>query len=221
MNPKAAVAIVFDEAENLVINSDMPIKSISTYGWWGSLTAPSVGSITTKSNAKLDKWGGLDIDAKVAGTIGSVKVASWLEGEWDCNVVKSIATLNTDDFYLTLHQKPNAKVPALGKMTVKEWFDWSQILSAGNIGTFTAGGMWHSTCFAGVTATSDVEGQGSTPDDVLDLPSANAANFGEQATIKSISIKGIQGRYSALLCQQQHRRRECSKRVYCFSRDLQ
>jgi hypothetical protein len=166
----------------------MPIKSISAMEWGGSLTAPSVGSITTKGNKKIGIPGGLYIDVDVDGVIGSVKVAEGIAGTWDCKSVKSVSALWADDFYLTLSQKPDAKILALGKMTVKEDFDWSQIISSGNIGTITAGVMWYSNIFAGVSDTSIKD---ENIDDVLDLPTADAANFNETATIKSIAIKGV------------------------------
>ena len=91
MNPKAAVTITFYEGDDLAINSEMPIKAISTTDWWGSLAAPSVGSITSKRNDKMWQDGDLGIDVNVPGVIKSVKVAGELAGTWDCNIVKSIA----------------------------------------------------------------------------------------------------------------------------------
>jgi hypothetical protein len=90
---------------------------------------------------------------------------------------------------LTLRQNPDPKIPALGKLTIKDDFAWSYIVSSGNIGTITLGEIRHSSCFAGVTTTRDIEGNGG-PDDVLDLPDPAAdINYGQPATIKSIAIK--------------------------------
>ena len=191
LNPKAAVTIIFNEADGLNINSNMPIKSISAFDWWGSLTAPSVGSITTKSNPKLDEYGYLAIDANVTGTIGSVKVADGISGSWDCCSVNSITASSTDDFYLTLRQIPNAKIPALGKLTIKNSFEWSRIVSSGNIGTVTAEKFDNSSCFAGVADACLVDV--NPADDVLDLPPVLGNTFNETATIKSFSVKGIKG----------------------------
>jgi hypothetical protein len=189
-NPKAAVTIVFDQGDFFDINSDMPIKSITAFDWGGTLTAPSVGSITTKSDYKLDKWGYLDIDANVTGTIGTVKVVDGIGGSWNCKSVKSITTYSTDDFYLTLSQEPNTKIPALGTLTVKEDFGWSWIVSAGNIGTVTVGSMTKSSCFAGVDPAYLVD---MDADYVIDLPPVLGDTFNQTATIKSIAIKGIKG----------------------------
>ena len=193
-NPKAAVAITFDEANDLNINSQMPIKSITATQWLGgSVNAPSLGSITTKGDKKRGIAGNLDIDVTVPGVINSVKVAGELAGTWDCHIVNSIAVTSTDDFDLTLSHTPDLKIPALGKLTVKEEFGWSQILSSGNIGTITVGEIIDSSCFAGVTTTSDTEGNGG-PDDVLDLPDPNTdIDYVYPATIKSIAVKGVKG----------------------------
>jgi hypothetical protein len=186
-SPKAAVTIAFDLAYNLKIDSDIPIKSITaTEMVNGSITAPSVGSITIKGDTKRYIWGDLDIDVTVSGVTGTVKVANALSGDWDCNTVKSITALETDDFYLALSRKPDPRILALGKLTVKGSFNYSQIISSGNIGTVTAGEFWYSNCYAGVAYLKDLN-----IDYVFDLPAANAANFSETATIKSIAIKGV------------------------------
>ena len=186
---KAAVTIAFDLAYNLKIDSDTPIRSITaTELVNGSISAPSVGSITIKGDEKRYIWGDLDIDVTVPGVTGTVKVANALSGDWDCNTVKSITALEADDFYLTLSRKPDHRILALGKLTIKESFNYSQIISSGNIGAVTAGEFWYSNCFAGVDYSSLKD---LNVDYVFDLPVANAANFSETATIKSIAIKGV------------------------------
>ena len=117
------------------------------------------------------------------GALGSVKVAGELSGVWDCNTVKSIATLDLDNFTLNLSRSPDSagKILALGKLTAKGYFAGSEIRSSGNIGTVTAGVMTDSSCFAGVA------------DSINGLPAAEAASFDEIATIKSIAVKGIKG----------------------------
>jgi hypothetical protein len=191
-NPKAAVTIVFDQTDGLNIDSNMPIKSISTMNWWsGSINAPSIGSITTISSKKPARWGDLDVDVKVGGVINSVKVAGDFSGEWDCNVIKSITAPWVGDFYLTLSKKPNPKIPALGSLTVKGSITNCQISSAGNIGTVTTGKMINSSCFAGVDSAYLVDV--NAHDEVLDLPPVLDDTFNETATIKSIAIKGIKG----------------------------
>jgi hypothetical protein len=160
----------------------MPIKSISATEWLGgSIYAPSVSGITTKGDKKRKIPGDLDVNVEVGNGIGTVKVAGELLGEWDCNTVKSITALDTNNFNLKLTQTPDTagKILALGSLTVKGHFYGSNIRSAGNIGKVTAGIMTDSICFAGVA-----EG-------ITGLPAAEAASFSETATIKSITIKGI------------------------------
>jgi hypothetical protein len=189
LDPKAAVAITFDESTNLNIASQMPIKSITASDWLGTLTAPSVGSITAKSNPKLDRHGYIDIDASIVGTVGNIKTV-YLAGSWNCKSVASITSGRADSFYLTLAQEPNVKVPALGKLTIPGYFSLSRIISAGNIGTFTVGKMISSSCFAGVADACLVD---LNADDVCDLPHVLGDTFNQTATIKSIAIKGVKG----------------------------
>jgi hypothetical protein len=178
-NLKAAVTIIFDQANDLAIDSKMPIQSISATEWLGgSLTAPSIGSITAKGDKKRIIIGDLDVNV-TSGTIQSIKVAGTLSGNWTCESVKSISAANIVETNLKLNQPPDAKILSLGKLTAKGWIDSSQILSQGNVGTVTAGAIIDSNCFAGVA-----EG-------ITGLPVAEAVNFPETATIKSFAIKGI------------------------------
>jgi hypothetical protein len=190
--PGAAVTMAFGAAENLTINSEMPVKSITTTDWWnGSLTAPSVGGITARGDKGRGMWGDLFIDVKT-GDIGTVKAAGEIGGTWNCKSVKSITCRDTDAFYLMLSQKSDPRKQALGKLSVKGCIDWSHVVSSGNIGTITAGEVWCSNFFAGVSDTCITKDDNT--DDVLDLPTADAANFPENATIKSIAVKGVKGR---------------------------
>lgn len=100
-----------------------------------------------------------------------------------------VSQAHIGDFYVTLSQQPDAKLLALGKLTVKNGFEYSRIISAGNIGTITAGKFWNSTCFAGVADSYLVDVNAA--DDVCDLPSILGDTFSQEATIKSIVIKGI------------------------------
>ena len=193
-NPKAGVTMKFDQVSDLTINSQMPIKSITAAEWLaGDINAPSVGSITAKGDKKRAILGDFDVDVTTGGVIGSVKVAGTLSGTWDCNIVKSITAAGIDGVDLTLSKQPDAKVPALGKLAIKNWITSSQIQSAGNIGTITTGGIADSICFAGVISTRDVD----AADGVLDLPDpALDINYDQPATIKSLSVKGIKSQSS-------------------------
>ena len=87
-NPEAAVTIVFDQANDLAINSQMPIQSISATEWLGgSINAPSVGSITIKGDTKREISGDLyDVnlilsqlpDVKIMA-LGSLTVNGWID----------------------------------------------------------------------------------------------------------------------------------------------
>ncbi len=189
-NPKAAAAITFGVGEKLNINSAMPIKSIATTEWYGSLTAPSVGSITTKSNPEMDRWGTLNIDANVSGDIGSISVTDWLEGTWKCQSVKNIKAPGTYGFDLILTQKPALDKSALGKLTVRYFCVNSRVISAGDISSIALGSMINSNCFAGVSSLSDIQGNGGVPDGVLDLPDLSTTTF-NGAVIKNVKITGI------------------------------
>ncbi|MGD0552784.1 MAG: C10 family peptidase [Sedimentisphaerales bacterium] len=188
LNSNAAVTIVFDQTSNLVINSQMPIKSISATEWrGGSIDAPSIGSITTTGDKKRVIPGDLDVNV-TSGTIQSIKAAGTLSGNWTCNSVKGISATDIVETNLTLNQPPDAKILALGSLIAKDDIDSSQILAQGNIGTVTAGAMKNSVCFAGVNSAYLVD---VNADGVLDLPVADSNTFSKKATIKSIAIKGI------------------------------
>jgi hypothetical protein len=190
LNPKAATMTWFDVVNDLVINSRMPIKTITTTDWiGGEVNAPSLGRITIRGDKKRAIAGDLDVNVMLAGSINRVMVAGTLSGRWSCNTIKSITGANIVEANLVLSQQPNAKISALGKLTAKGWIDSSQIQSRGNIGTVTAGAMYDSICFAGVTTTNDLNADG-----VLDLPDpATDINDVNLPTIKKISINGIKG----------------------------
>jgi hypothetical protein len=183
---KAGAKMKFNQVSGLTVNSQTPIKSVSAAKWaGGSIVAPSIGSIMVKGNKKQGIPGDLDVDITADGTINNLRVAGTLSGSLDCEIVKSITAANIDTAELNVSKGPDAKAAALGRLTVKNWVTSSRILSAGNIGTISAGGVVNSNCFAGVTDTND-----GNADDVLDLPAADA-NFVETATIKSIRIKSL------------------------------
>ncbi|MGB7580836.1 MAG: hypothetical protein WBL85_00110 [Sedimentisphaerales bacterium] len=174
-NPKATISLSFDRVADLTINSQMPVKAISATEWLGgAIDAPSIASITAKGN--------LDVNVTIDSAVGSIKTAGTLSGEWNCNTIKSVSALNITSATLALDQAPNAKVLALGTLTVKSYITDSQIISDGNIGTINAGAMINSVCFAGIK------------DGVTGLPDPNAdINYAPPASIKSITVKGIKG----------------------------
>ncbi|MBN1393011.1 MAG: hypothetical protein JW947_09445, partial [Sedimentisphaerales bacterium] len=192
-NPKASVLMKFDEVSQLTINCDMPIKSITASNWiGGAINAPSLGSITTTGSKKQKLPGDLLVDADVGGAVKTVKVVGTLAGIWECDSIKSLTAANIDELSLTLNQQPDKKILALGSLTTKGWIEDSQIISAGNIGTVTAGAIEDLSCFAGDIDTSDV----NAFDGVLDLPDPNTDINGDPASIKSFNVKGIKGQSS-------------------------
>lgn len=190
-NPKAGTTAGFDLVSDLVINSQTPIKTITATDWTGGeVNAPSLGSITIKGDKKRTIAGDLDVNVVLTGSINNVTVAGTLSGRWSCVAIKSITGANIVEANLVLSQPPAAKISALGKLTTKGWIDSSQIQSRGSIGTVTAGGIYNSVCFAGVTDTNDLNMDG-----VLDLPNP-ATDFNDVNNlpiINKISINGIKG----------------------------
>jgi hypothetical protein len=182
-----AATMVFNVVNDLDIDSQMPIKSITASDWiGGSINAPSIASITSKNDLDVN-------DVNVDETIGTIKVADSLSGSWQCKSIKSITTLDMNDAEFVLTQAPVGRTLALGTLTVKGYTDWSRILSTGNIGTVTFGVMENSVCFAGVIKTRDVN-DANQADGVLDLPNPSAdINYSMPAAINSIKINGIKG----------------------------
>ena len=150
-NAKAAVSLGFDRVADLAITSGMPIKAISATEWLGgAIDAPSIVSITTKGNRRRGIAGDLDVNTIIGTSVGSIRTAGTLSGEWNCNNIKSISALNITSATFVLDQEPNAKVLALRGLTAKRHITDSQIISDGNIGTINAGAMINSLCFAGI-----------------------------------------------------------------------
>jgi N-acetylneuraminic acid mutarotase len=186
-NTKAAVSFSFDRVADLTLTSGMPIKSISATEWLdGAIDAPSIVSITTKGDRKRNITGNLGVNVAIDSSVGSIKTAGTLSGEWNCNTIKSISALNIAGATLNLDQEPNAKVLALGALTAKSRITDSQIISDGNIGTISAGMMVDSNCFAGIK------------DGVTGLPDP-AADINVLASIKSITVKGLKGEPNAFI----------------------
>jgi N-acetylneuraminic acid mutarotase len=180
MNSKAAASFTFDRVADLTLNSQMPVKAISATEWLGGeINAPSISTITTKGDKKRGITGDLDVNVALY-TAGTVKTAGTLSGEWNCNTIKSVSALNITSAILALDQEPNAKVLALGGLTVKNRMTDSKIISDGNVGTISAGAMIDSLCFAGIK--SGVTGLPDLPGDI-----------NVSASIKGITVKGIKG----------------------------
>jgi hypothetical protein len=92
---------------------------------------------------------------------------------------------------ITLTQAPDPAHKALGKITVKGWMENSAILSNGNIGKVTVGGMRDASLFAGVKGNALVD---DNEDGVRDLLNPNTdlwLDGANRATIESVTVKGI------------------------------
>ena len=143
-------------------------------GQWesGSLEAPSIRSISTRTNRKRPAiTGDFNATVDVLGGIGGVKVAGDLTGTWSARSIRSIAVGGSlTDADITLTQTPHRSYKALGSLSVSGWIDSSSIVSAGNIGKVIAGGMRETSIFAGVAEYEDIVGVGDEPDSVYDLP---------------------------------------------------
>jgi hypothetical protein len=181
-NPKAAVAMAFDQVRDLTIDSNMPIRLISATEWLGgSIRAPSIFRIKTKGDKKRTIAGDLDVNVIIDGSVNIAKAAGTLSGEWSCNSIKRISCLDAVEANFILSQIPDVRIPALGRLTAAEWICSTQIISAGNIGIIKAGAMENSICFAGIA-----EG-------ITGLPVAEVNSFDGIATIRRIAVKGIRG----------------------------
>jgi len=186
-NPKLTSLLVFGRAADLTINSDMPLKAISSIEWLdGRIDAPSIIAIVTKGNKKLGIAGDLNLEIQNYPSITTVKAAGTISGAWNCTKIKSLSASNINDAVLSLDQEPNLKVLALGSLKVKNHITDSQIISDGNVGTISVGAMINSLCFAGIK--SDVNGLADLPSDI-NVP----------ASFKNISIKGVKGEPNAFI----------------------
>jgi hypothetical protein len=123
--------------------------------------------------------------------VSTITAAEWMGGEISAPSIESL-TINGstkrglagdfNDVNLILSRGPDAKIFALGKLTVKGRIASSRVLSTGNIGAVTVGAMFNSNCFAGVS-----KGISGLPDPATDI------NYMVPAAIKNIIIKGIRG----------------------------
>lgn len=180
-NLKSTASFTFGRVAELSLISAMPIKAISATEWLGGeINVPSISTIKTSADKKHGAAGDMNVNAAIAGTIGSITTAGSLSGQWNCMSIKSISALNVISANLYLDQEPNAKILALGKLTVKNHITDSQIISDGNIGTISTGAMINSVCFAGIK--NSVSGLPDSADDI-NVP----------VSIKSITVKGVKG----------------------------
>ncbi len=183
------------------------LKSLMAIEWYddngGQLTAPSATTINIKggkwSAMGTTEWAAGDLEASgtFSGDVRSIKVGRDLTGDWEMNSLGSLSVKN--DLYestLSLLQAPDAKKPALGKLTVKAWIEAASVLSRGNIRAVSCLGMEDSVLFAGVQNISDgnLDGVWDLPDPASDLLLGEGAG---RAAIKSVKIKGDREWYAS------------------------
>ena len=203
------ITFIASHIEDLTFASGAPVKSFTALDWLDTdatpdtLTAPSLGSLTTKgqkANAKKalaaiagDFEASLDLDgplgkAKVAGsvakgtwtiagTVGSILTGLDFCADLDALSVKSMSVKrNLDGATINLTQAVDPKLKALAKLAVTGWTRDTAITSAGHVAKFQTGGMDGSCLLLGVTG--------------MDLPD-DAADFKAQTLLKSFTVKGI------------------------------
>lgn len=168
-----AATITLDSATDTTITSDVALKSVTVQAFSSSdatpatLTAPSIGSLVTKS-------GDLAETVNVGTSIKSIKVAGNLTGAISAISIGSLAVgADITQATITLAQPGGGKAKALGSVKVGGAIVSSTIRTAAGIGSITADALDGATVFAGVN--------GST------LPTASAG-FANTATIGSIKL---------------------------------
>lgn len=164
--------LTFDQVADLSVISDTPIKTLQAVEWLN--TDDAVDQINAPWLTTLKVTG--------AGSRG-------LRGDFEVDVTAQYVTSMTiagdmKNSLITLTQTPGTRA-ALGTLTIKGWMDNSWILSSGNIGAVTVGGLNNAILLAGVGETFDNDGDG-----VLDLPYP-AIDLTATATIKTLTVKGI------------------------------
>jgi hypothetical protein len=114
VSAKDTVKIVFVSADNLTIDSDTPIASITGGDWdTGGIIAPSIGKFTVNGTVA-------DVDVAVDGAIGSISVWEWTSGSVEADSLNKLGTKGlggvAGDFgaVLTL----NGELVPSGKMTM-------------------------------------------------------------------------------------------------------
>jgi hypothetical protein len=126
------------------------------------------------------------------GTVSSVGVDGDLGGSLTAASLGSVSVKgDMDGAEITLSQAPDLTLKALGKVTVKGWMKDSSILSAGNIGNVTAGGMQNSSIFAGVYEDALVDENEDGVWDLLDPDADLRLDYADRATIGSLKVSGI------------------------------
>ena len=177
------------------------VKSIAALGWdTGSLSAAWAGKVVVKTNLQADSLAlsGHDAKGKAVGTLkagglisvqtisaeagifGAIAAGGWHGGALTTQALKSLTVKgDMEGVTVRLSQAPASKTKAMGRATVRGWMDTVRILSEGNIGALTVGGLRDSDIFAGVKAGVTV-----LPDPATDFDALAPASIG------ALKIKG-------------------------------
>jgi len=208
-----AAKITFGSVDNLTINSSAPISSFVVGNWTGggTINGATIAKFTSRNtfNANITLSGNLgtltvtnDILGgtwNITGDIGTIKAksadfAATLTGTLnsmtlaDANAINCLylnaGTINTIKINGDLFDSNIILLQGMNSMTVGKTMQNTAIRSAGNIGSITVGMLDSAIIFAGINNA------------VTTLP-ASPVDFVAQATINSLTIKGINGFWAA------------------------
>jgi len=120
---KTAAKLTFGTIGDALIDSAMPVKSITAASWLDSdedidLLAPSVGSVSIKGDLQIDAW--------VEGAVGKIKAANLTQSGLDIG-------------------------GTLGSLTVAGWVDSSTVSAGGNVSSVKVGASRDSDYGSGVS----------------------------------------------------------------------
>lgn len=142
-----------------------------------------------QGNVGKIQTGGIDAlwQASVTGNIKSLTARGDAGGILTAGSARNIVIKGSlEDAVYKFTDDHETETPALAKLKVKYWVDNTRIVSVGDIGSVTLGGLSDSFLFAGV----------STPTTALPV---DRAVLGGGSEIAKISVKGLSGESFALL----------------------
>ena len=160
----AGVAMTFDRVTDLVVDSAMPIRSLTATEWLA----------TTKGASGLTaSWvGRLTITGRRANSLGVPGAAG--------------------DFQASVRVTSTTARQALGALAVAGWLDKADIFSAGPVGTVIAGGMRDSSVTAGDMAAGHASIAGLTVKGLKGGGPAFINSHVSGWTLGTISVKAVQ-----------------------------
>ena len=163
LDGKKTMQLTFGDVTSLALTTDVPVKALT------------MGTVTSAQ---------LTVD----GVVSSVKTLTWSDGGIDAFAITKMTVTGNLSAAINVTNALNAKdkmTTALGTLSVSGAIDGSQILSAGTIGTVTAGAIRNSNIFAGVNAAVT-----ALPTDYLDF---DILTIAQAAAINSVKVNGQSG----------------------------